>query len=218
MSYGIWRAAKAGDLAEVEALVGQNPGLLNAGDNLRMTPLMFASQRGHVGVVRWLVDQGAAINERDAMGCTPLYYACVYGHSPVVRVMVESGANPTIAGTYSADTAGWTPLIAASDQGRLEVVRVLLGHPGAKATINSRDRQGRTVLWLACHWGRGGVARALLEGGADPTIADSEGITPTAIAKQQAPFRAYVEGRRECVAALEVSLPLPLLPSQHLLL
>jgi hypothetical protein len=56
--------------------------------------------------------------------------------------------------------------------------------------------------------------RLLLEGGADPTIADNHGTTPMAIAKQDAPPPLHnypqpsvsAEGRRECVAALEVRL------------
>jgi hypothetical protein len=39
----IWDAAKAGDLAEVERLVGQDPGLVNAKDWRGYTPLLYAS-------------------------------------------------------------------------------------------------------------------------------------------------------------------------------
>jgi hypothetical protein len=47
--------------------------------------------------------------------------------------------------------------------------------------------------------------RALLENGADPTIADKEGITPMAIAKTASlPYGITAGGRWECVAALEV--------------
>jgi hypothetical protein len=50
---GIWRAAKAGDVGEVERLVGQDPGLLDARDRLfGRTPLKHASGGGRVGVVR----------------------------------------------------------------------------------------------------------------------------------------------------------------------
>jgi hypothetical protein len=38
-----WRAASTGDLAEVERLVGQDPGLLDAGERTGQTPLMLAS-------------------------------------------------------------------------------------------------------------------------------------------------------------------------------
>jgi ankyrin repeat protein len=56
----IWGAARGGDLAEVERLVGQDPGLLDTPNAHSETPLMHASREGHVGVVRWLLDHGAA--------------------------------------------------------------------------------------------------------------------------------------------------------------
>jgi hypothetical protein len=59
----IWDAARRGDLAEVKRVLGQHPGLLDAGVG-GMTLLMFASVGGHVDVVRWLVDKGAGLNER----------------------------------------------------------------------------------------------------------------------------------------------------------
>jgi uncharacterized protein len=199
---GIWAAAKEGDLAEVERLVGHDPGLLNARENGDcMTPLMCASGR-HVGVVRWLLDQGAAIDERDRRGLTALWVACFRGCLPVARLLLERGADPTIA----YQDLGWTPLMIASARGHPEVVRLLLGHPGAKATINQRNHRGETALWVASKVGSGGIVRALLEDGADPTIANHNGITPMAIAKQD-PDRNDIsaEGRQDCVAALKVS-------------
>jgi hypothetical protein len=218
---GIWRAAKAGDLVEVQRLVGQDPALLNARPEdgpHRMTPLMLASEKGHVGVVRWLLDQGAAINESTGRDWSPeyrrltaLWLACDEGRTPVVKLLLERGADPSIANGLRV-----TPLMAASFAGHVEVVRVLLGHPGAKATTDRRDRDGRTAVWWACNMGRGGVARALLESGADPTIAHNDGTTPMAIAKQPPPYpRISAEGRRECVAALEVRTLLQLPCPQH---
>jgi hypothetical protein len=177
---GIGRAASMGDLAEVERLVGQEPGLLNARDGIyRQTPLMRASYWGHLAVARWLVDKGAAINKRDNAGRTALYCACSHGHAPVVRFLVEKGADPSIGTTW-----GWSTLIAASDEGNVEVVRFLLGLSGGKASIHHRSSSGDTVLFRACYMGNEGVARLLLASGADPTIATNDGTTSTAIAKQ----------------------------------
>jgi uncharacterized protein len=193
-------AADRGDLAEVERLVGQDPGLINQRFG-GMTPLMLASSEGHVGVVRCLVDKGAAINEITPEGLyTALSYACIRGHAPVARLLLGAGAVLTVTGH------GTTLLMFASVHKRLEIVRLLLGHTSAKATLNARDASGETALWQACYVGCGGVVRALLEGGADPTIADNDGTTPMAIAKQDPPYGSIsAEGRRECVAALEVS-------------
>jgi ankyrin repeat protein len=143
----IWEAAKVGDVGEVERLLGQDPGLLDAGGQHGMTPLMFASRGGHVRVVRWLVDKGAAINEHYRDGRTALWFACFQGRAPVVRWLVEKGADASIS-------TGWgsTPLMAASYQGHLEVVRLLLGFPSAKATMNHRDGDGGPATTAARGW------------------------------------------------------------------
>jgi ankyrin repeat protein len=197
----IWWAASEGDVGEVERLVGQDPGLLDVGDDESWTPLMHAAAEGHVRVVRWLLDKGAAINERAIRGFTAFCLACFNGRTAVVMMLLEGGGDPTIA-----DNDGRTPLMHASSRGHLEVVRLLLGHPSAKATINHRNRHGETALVLASYKGRGMVVRALLEGGADPTIASNNGITPMAVAKRTGsrPKGVTAEGRRECAAALEV--------------
>jgi hypothetical protein len=179
------------------------------------TPLVNAAEGGHVGVVRWLVDQGAATNNASHDdGYTALCLACLLGRTPVVRLLLERGADPT-----TANNEGWTPLVTAPYQGHLEVVRLLLGHASAKATTNCRSNDGRTALWVACYRGRRAVVRALLENGADPTTASNDGTTPTATAKQDPPGgdeRVSAEGRRECVAALEVRSCAPLLLPHHL--
>jgi uncharacterized protein len=215
---GIWRAAKVGDVGAVEQLLGQDRGLLNAEcEGQGYTPLMHASLGGHVGVVRWLLDQGAAVDERDKSGQTALTHACYKGRILVVRLLVEMGADPSTTCQY-----GWTPLTTASVYNHLEVVRFLLGLPGTKAIINNRSHTGETALWAPCYWGFGGVARVLLESGADPTIPNNRGITPMAAAKME-PDRQGIsaEGRRECLAAFEVRTSLPFslpLPLEHALL
>jgi ankyrin repeat protein len=203
----IWEAAKDGDVDEVERLVEQQPGLLDARDDCGMTPLMNASWEGHEGVVQWLLDQGAAMNKRNVAGYSALFHASMYGRLFVVRMLVKRGADPTITNYW-----GSTPLMAASAAGHLEVVRFLLDHPSAKVTLTYRNIEGQTALWLACLRGCGGVVRALLESGADPTIANNIGTTPMAITKHASyPQGAIVGGRRRvCVAALEVRFVLSL--------
>jgi ankyrin repeat protein len=190
---GIWGAAEAGDLAEVQRLIGQGPGLLNAArPPYAMTPLMLAAQKGHVEVVRWLVDQEAAVDEQDLSGNTALCHASNEKDcAPVVRLLLERGADPTIANQFD-----YIPLVNACDRGDSAAVRCLLDHPSAPATINHVDEGGRTAVWWASFRGRVDVLRALLEKGADHTIADEHGRTPMTFAKQN--------NHPECVEALKV--------------
>jgi ankyrin repeat protein len=118
-------------------------------------------------------------------------------------LLLERGANGTIA-----DFQGSIPLMYASHKGHLPVVRLLLGHPSVKATVNHRNLFGDSALSEVCYYGHGAVARVLLESGADPTMAISKQAPPGY------PASITAQGRRECVAALEVrlcsALPFPL--------
>jgi uncharacterized protein len=193
----VWDAAEAGDLSEVQRLVGGDPRLLNAkGRWSGSTPLMLASRAGRAEVMRWLVDRGAAVGERSNNGYTALSLASSRGHTPVVRLLLEGGADPTFVHAF-----GSSPLIEACKEGRLEALRCLLDHPSAAATINHRDSGGTTALYWACVFGYVGALRALLEKGADPAIVDRQGNSPMAVA------RRYKQPA--CVEALEVRSSLP---------
>ncbi|KAJ2893145.1 hypothetical protein MKZ38_008993 [Zalerion maritima] len=77
------------------------------------TPLHMAAARGHLEVVRWLVDRGADLNALSALTCscvfrhwyqepvvnpTPLHLAICYGHTDVAKYLIEQGADLTTDG------------------------------------------------------------------------------------------------------------------------
>jgi ankyrin repeat domain-containing protein 50 len=190
---------RAGDVREVDRLLRRDPGLLHGDDSADSTPLVCASVRGHVGVVRLLLDKGAAIDRQGLLGRhTALWMACSSGHASVVRLLMDRGADPTLI-----NFSGMTPLMATGVEGHVEALRVLLGYPRAKATTNHQEENGATALYLACVMGHGGLVRLLLRSGADPSIASNDGSTPMDIAKMPVDDVSAV-GRRICVAALEV--------------
>ena len=53
------------------------------------TPLLIASENGHVEVVRVLVEAGASVDQADKDGATPLSRASANGHDEVVRELAS---------------------------------------------------------------------------------------------------------------------------------
>jgi ankyrin repeat protein len=184
-------AVRRGDVEEVARLLDAKPHLVEARNHRTydQTPLIMAVVRGHVDLVRLLLERGADVNDVGGYGRTALHRAAEEGHEEVVSILLDCGADPS-----KKDIYGCTPLMAASCNGHLGVARRLLQVP--ECGLDERDDGGSTALWWACHYGHVEVARTLLLAGADHILA-SYGQTPRQAAKEY--------GHPECVALLEVS-------------
>lgn len=76
---------KEGNLVKLRECVIQ----VNDTDSEGMTMLMWACDRGHLDVVRYLVEHGADVNKRDSDGQTCLHYAVSCEHVHVVKYLVS---------------------------------------------------------------------------------------------------------------------------------
>ena len=81
-----------------------------------------------------------------------------------------------------ADSYGWTPLMIASANGRLDVVRYLL-EQGANRDKTSYT--GKTSLHKAVQYGRLEVAKLLMVYGADLNARDKDNRTPISYARTE---------------------------------
>ena len=128
----------------------------NAWSGYHGTPLRAASNKGHIDVVRVLLDHGANVNTIDKKN-TPLCSAFDGGHLEIMRLLLEHGA----------DVDAWDGrellLNDASKDGRAEVVHLLLQH---NADVNSRGYTNWTPLQGASFFGRTKVVQLLLDRGA----------------------------------------------------
>uniref|UniRef100_A0A2K6WF68 Acyl-CoA-binding domain-containing protein 6 n=1 Tax=Onchocerca volvulus TaxID=6282 RepID=A0A2K6WF68_ONCVO len=114
-----WFAAlDEGNIEKLRSLLAGNLGLLNGNDENQLSALHWASDRGRLELVDFLVDAGADVNIQDYSGQTPLHYvlfnqaivAVSCSHRSVVDFLLKKGADPTIA-----DFEGNCPLDIVSD-------------------------------------------------------------------------------------------------------
>lgn len=179
-----------------------NPKAFFAGE----TPLHYAAGQNMVMATKALIQGGADIHALAGNKITPLHCAALYGNADVAAVLLQAGADPDArsgsgrtplhdaaprsaetvsllleagAGPNARDSHGRTPLHWTSDA---EVIERLIVE-GADA--NAEDVNGRTPLHSTARisepeeeWMVISALRALLDGGADPSICDAEDNTP----------------------------------------
>lgn len=177
----------------------------NSVGSLGLTPLALAALRGHVDVVRALmqffnhgVDKPCAGTTQfswpRASGWTALMYAAYGGHLEVMRVLLLTfGADPNASlgkpGFDSLYGQGWSVLMIAAFHGRAEAVRLLIDHDAkVNYMVDNRFSGKRPNCALACavKSGKSDTVRALLDGRAeiscyDATMRDSTCLLAEAI-------------------------------------
>ena len=140
------------------------------------TPLLWAVERGHEGVVEVLLNREDVNPNQEGTGLTLLLLAVERGHEGIVKLLLEQECiNPNQADTRY----GQTPLLWAAACGHEGVTNMLLDRVGVNP--NQVDiKYGQTpLLWAAQH-GHEGVVKMLLDReGVSPNQTDSKyGRTP----------------------------------------
>lgn len=159
-------------------------------------PLLFATERGYLDVVRELAKcRDFHVNARGAYGTTGLIAAASYGSKALVKALLGMGADPLLV-----DDSGATGLhAAASGTGNTEQrPGIIADLVAAGLDANVSSTHGWSPLATAVASERDGparteIVRALLEAGADPnvtinwigdqrslvSIAATDGLSPT---------------------------------------
>ncbi|MCJ1357501.1 MAG: hypothetical protein MMC33_007497 [Icmadophila ericetorum] len=139
------------------------------------SPLHVAADGGCAGVVKSLIAKGSAIEESDGDGRTPLHLAALKNHVQCVSLLLSKGANPN-----ATDSLGLTPLLLVSVSNPAEeVVSLLLQH---KANPNTTDKKGDTPMHFAAVQGLDGIAKLLLDAGAQRNMKNKGTVTPLMLA------------------------------------
>lgn len=195
---------------EMAALLIEAGADVNAVNRLGASALFVAAEGGHAGLIELLLAAGADPNLSLPMGEAPVMTASRTGSAAGVRHLIAAGADVNAV----ERSRGQTALMWAAAQGHMEVARELISAGAeleARSTVRPRlmyadasnggafdqgivERLGGySPLLFAARNGHGGVARLLIEAGAEIDGVAGNGASPLVVATHSG---HYVLARR----------------------
>ncbi|KAM9038549.1 protein phosphatase 1 regulatory subunit 12C isoform 2-T2 [Sarcophilus harrisii] len=192
-------ACAGGDLEEARAMVrgGPGPGLLDSTNADGISALHQACIDENLEVVRFLVEEGASVNQADNEGWTPLHVAASCGYLDIAQYLLSHGAN-----IAAVNSDGDLPLDLAEADAMESLLRAEIARRGVDVEAAKRaeeelllhdtrcwlnggampearhPRTGASALHVAAAKGYMEVMRLLLQAGYDPELRDGDGWTP----------------------------------------
>lgn len=178
---GLLEAAGRGDLAAVNRLIAAKADLEQR-DGQRQTPLLLAVAGNHVAVAKALLAAGASPNAQAANQDTPWLLAGASGRTEIIAAMLPLKPDLTIRNRY-----GGNALIPACERAHVETAKLLLT---SGIDVNHVNNLGWTCLLEIVILGDGGprhqqVAKLVLDAGANPNLADKDGVSPLQHARKR---------------------------------
>lgn len=198
-------ASYYGDLELVEALLAAGADVRPA-NAFGTSAITEAAIIGHGGILEALLAAGADPNFENPEGETPLMAVARTGKVDAARVLVDAGADVNA----TEDWGGQSAVMWAAARSQPEMIRFLAENGAdldAHGVVRQWDRKvikeprpkdmnkgGFTPLLYAAREGCVECARALIEAGADPDLADPERVTPLnmALLNLHFDFAAYM--------------------------
>ncbi|KAL4490786.1 hypothetical protein ABPG72_021840 [Tetrahymena utriculariae] len=142
------------------------------------TALHFASYRGDLKIIQFLINNGADIQARNSKGLNSVHIAA-QGDQPIsIRYFQKIGLN-----TLDLDNKQGNPLHWACFLGNENAINYLTSY--SEIDINQLDSQGLSPLHLAVISGNTKAVKRLLLKGANRNLKDKKDKTPGQLAQQE---------------------------------
>ena len=200
----LFEAARANDVARLEALLDEDPGRLHVRAGPSDTTLLHvAAQAGSLAAVERLLARGLDPNVRESGDNTyAMHWAAAAGHLDIVRRLADAGGDVVGHGDdHALEVIGWASawegcddeahraivdfLVSRGARHHIfsaialnlgdEVRRIVLADPSALTARMSRNENNQTPLHFAVRMRRPEMVTLLLELGADPLAVDGSG-------------------------------------------
>lgn len=182
-------AAKSGSIAALQFLFKLNSTLsLSDKDNNQCTLLHYASQKGHIKLVHFLLKNGVDANTIDIDGKSALHRAAINGNAAIVGLLLRAGAKLGQQ-THSGETA----LHYAAQYGNLNVIKRLLRGKDKNERdklLQIGDLYSKTPIHQAAFNADPAVLQYFLTLGVDVNIANTHGYTPLHFAVREGHLEA----------------------------
>jgi uncharacterized protein len=166
-------ATRAGAPDVVTALLNHGAKVNTAMQAWGSTALMVAIRENESAIIKILLDHGADVNARTTVGQKPARRPQGAGGGSHGVGISRSGIPEN--GSQSPTQGGFTPLLYAARDGRIDMVQSLVAK---NADLELAEANGITPLQMAIANENIALARYLLERGANPNSKDAYGRTP----------------------------------------
>lgn len=181
MSQQLIEYARTGDIENLKKLLKEDVDV-NIRDAEGRTAVLEATRYNYPKIVDILIQHGADVNIQDLYRNNVLLHAGATGYLEIVKLAIAAGADTKLTNRY-----GGIAIIPAAERAHVEVIEELLTY--SDSDVNHINNLHWTALMEAVILGDGGVrhqkaVEVLLKHGADPNIADRDGITPLQHAEQ----------------------------------
>ena len=138
-------ACRAGDLGEARRLLDEGASIEARDGSDHQTAIVWAAGKGHLAVVKMLVERGADINAQDDKGWTALSESSYDGHTEVVELLLKLKAS-TLPSTSWLDSKEhgnavfWCVESSFNTyQQKIEIVKLLLKNNAEPEGVNAKN-------------------------------------------------------------------------------
>ena len=174
-------AAYMGKLVDVREFLSE-AGAVNSRcwDRDNGTLLLAAAVGGQHGLMRFLLNRRATVDQENGVGLTPLQAAACQqpGNKETIEVLLEAGANVDASNPRDGTTA----LMYAMERGTVDAVQALLR---GGAIVDAAKKDGGTALMAGSHRGHLELVQVLIAARAALDKQNDEGATALMGAAQQ---------------------------------